>query len=96
MGAGEAQRLMSMQQDEEDLEAAAAQAQRAAAAEGAWLAELDAAFSRTGIQSFAIEGILGELQVRHLVCYHTSSMHCKGGLLNSEWLLSPAACPECC
>lgn len=66
MGAGEAQRLMSMQRDEEDLEAAAAKAQEAAAVEAAWLSELDAAFSRTGIQSFAIEGILGELQVRNV------------------------------
>ena len=52
-----------MQQDEEALEAAAAEAQQAAAAEATWLAELDTAFSRTGIQSFAIEGVLGELQV---------------------------------
>jgi hypothetical protein len=27
------------------------------------LAELDSGFSRTGVQSFALEGIIGELQV---------------------------------
>ena len=31
--------------------------------QGAVLEELDRGFSRTGIQSFALEGILGELQV---------------------------------
>ncbi|KAK9831282.1 hypothetical protein WJX74_010231 [Apatococcus lobatus] len=60
---GEAHRLKSMQQEEEALEATTTAAQQAAAIESAWLAELDAAFSRTGIQSFAIEGVLGELQV---------------------------------
>ncbi len=37
------------------------------------LAELDAGFSRTGVQSYALEGILGELQVPALLitgcCY---------------------------
>ena len=28
------------------------------------LEELDKGFSRTGVQSFALEGLLGELQVR--------------------------------
>ena len=31
--------------------------------EAGWLGELDSAFGRTGVQSFALEGILGELQV---------------------------------
>ncbi|KAK9863227.1 hypothetical protein WJX84_009464 [Apatococcus fuscideae] len=60
---GEAGRMQAMQRQEEALRASAAEAQQAAATEAAWLAELDAAFSRTGIQSFAIEGVLGELQV---------------------------------
>ena len=32
--------------------------------EAAQLKELDVAFGRGGIQSFALEGVLGELQVR--------------------------------
>ena len=31
--------------------------------ESGWLKELDTAFGRTGVQSFALEGVLGELQV---------------------------------
>jgi hypothetical protein len=31
----------------------------------AWLAEVEAAFGKSGIQSFALEGVLGELQVRN-------------------------------
>lgn len=31
--------------------------------ESSWLKELDTAFGRTGVQSFALEGVLGELQV---------------------------------
>ncbi|KAK9830414.1 hypothetical protein WJX72_011641 [[Myrmecia] bisecta] len=34
------------------------------AEEVGWLVELDNAFGRSGIQSFALEGVLGELQVR--------------------------------
>ena len=63
---GEAGRMQAMQRQEEALRASAAEAQQAAATEAAWLAELDAAFSRTGIQSFAIEGVLGELQASSL------------------------------
>ncbi len=59
----EVQRMESMQKQESDLVAAAADAQSEAALQTAWLTELDAAFSRTGIQSFAVEGVLGELQV---------------------------------
>lgn len=56
-----------MQKQEEDLVAAVAEAQAEAAAQISWLTELDAAFSRTGIQSFAVEGVLGELQVSALL-----------------------------
>jgi hypothetical protein len=37
------------------------------------LEELDKGFSRTGVQSFALEGILGELQV--LTSCHIASVH---------------------
>ena len=52
-------------------ETAALEAAKSGAAqwqqEAEWARELDAAFGRTGVQSFALEGVLGELQVRGLL-----------------------------
>ena len=78
MDTGEAERMHAMQKQEEDLVAAATEAQAAAASQTSWLTELDAAFSRTGIQSFAVEGVLGELQVCSSIVieYACAVWHC--------------------
>ena len=60
-------------------ETAALEAAKAGAAqwqqEAEWARELDAAFGRTGVQSFALEGVLGELQVRGLLLYHLQHIY---------------------
>lgn len=62
--AGEAARLDVLAGEEAAAGAAAAKALARASAAAACLAELDAAFGRTGVQSFALEGVLGDLQAR--------------------------------
>lgn len=52
--------------------------------EAEWLKEVDVAFSRTGVQSFALEGILGELQVRRSL---RTVRTCCGQSVNAELFL---------
>ena len=62
---GEAARLAQLAAGEAAAAGAAGAAAAAAARRAGALGEVDAAFGRTGAQSFALEGVLGELQARH-------------------------------
>ena len=63
--AREAARLAALAGAERDVAQECAEEAEGSRTEADLYAELDEAFSRTGIQSYALEGILGELQV----CY---------------------------
>lgn len=69
---GERQRLLALAEEASGKLQAAQERQVALSQEMKVLSELDSGFSRTGVQSFALEGILGDLQVCKIACLYFS------------------------